>query len=230
MQSASSFDFSVYAKHVAGFIRSQLWANKDRAGVAGQMHLLTVAVERDLQLFGDERELARVACAPGCDACCVVNVAILVPEAITIAHYLLHHYPADLCNEISARLDDLSRKTRWLDDEERLVARKACAFLDRDGLCTIHKVRPLLCRSLSPLDGETCRNALTKVVLGEPPIILMNHFQKMLFDAAFKGLSNGLAQLGLDDRSWRLTDAISHLLRENDLVQRFLDGDRIVRH
>lgn len=230
MQTSNGFDFSVYAEKIADYIRSELWTSKDRAGVAGHMHLLTTAVERDLLQFGDSEELAHVACAPGCDSCCVVNVAVLIPEAITIFHYLLHHYPANHCDAISARLDELSRRTRWLDDEERLLTREPCAFLDSDGLCAIHKVRPLLCRSVSSLDSETCRHAVAAVALGEPPSIAMNLFQKTLFDAAFRGLSLGLAELGLDDRSWRLTDAVCSLLKNADMVERFLAGESIAHH
>jgi hypothetical protein len=83
-----SFDFSDYALQVRKVSKSLLCSGGGSAEISGRMHLLAVATERDLTRFGDSAERAQVACGPGCGACCVLNVAVLFPEAITITWFL----------------------------------------------------------------------------------------------------------------------------------------------
>lgn len=230
MQPAAEFDFSAYVESIAAFIRTNLPKEQTRSGVAGLMALLTTAVEHDLLKFGDEAELAKIDCAPGCGACCILNVEVLIPEAIAVTHFLLRHYPADRCNTIIEKLDRLFLATRWLEDDDRYFLRMSCAFLDGEGHCLIHKIRPLLCRSISSLDRHTCRDTIASVAFGGVPRVIMNLFQKRLFDAAYQGLSKGLKELGLESRPWRLTPAVRLLLERPDLaVDQFLTGTKLSR-
>ena len=195
--------------------------------ISGSMHLLTVATERDLLRFGEASEMSRIACGPGCGACCVLNVSVLFPEEIAIAWYLERSLTAEELQDVRNRLDELLVATRWLDDEERLYLRQACAFLDQEGLCTIHNVRPLLCRAISSTSPSACRDAIAMVPLDGQPTIEMNLFQKNLFDTVYRELGAALKDAGLDHRPKRLPSAVLALLGEPEMVVAFAAGERI---
>jgi hypothetical protein len=116
-----------------------------------------------------------IACARGCDACCANVIVVYEPEAVRVAAWLAE--PA----HAGARARFEAAWPRWQADagEETLelkrlhergeiaaaealyakLQRRAvmCAF-NRDGACTIHPVRPNVCRNAHALDTpERCR-------------------------------------------------------------------------
>lgn len=168
---------------------------------------------REVQAFAEDRHASlsdtrHVACGPGCDRCCVVNVSVLAPEADAIVEFLSQNLSSDTLKELQLRLERLYQQTRWLDDEERIMANHRCAFLDSEGCCVIYPVRPLLCRSLNSVDAEDCRTAMSMLALGQNVSIVSCLEQKEIFETAFIGLGQALRTCGLDDRSWRLSGAV----------------------
>ena len=81
------FDFSSYAEQVRKVSKSLMGSGCSLAEMSGRMHLLAVAMERDLVRFGGSPEVSLVACGPGCGACCVLNVSVLFPEAVAITWF-----------------------------------------------------------------------------------------------------------------------------------------------
>lgn len=227
---AKAFDFDDYTCKFERATGTLLRTARASADIAGKMHLLTVAAERDLARFADRKQLRQVACRAGCGTCCLLNVAILFPEAIAIAWYLRRRFDPDRRVALQERLAELHLRTAWLDDEERLYVREPCAFLDDSGCCMIHGVRPLLCRSITSIDAVSCRDGLALAPLEGMPVIAMNLFQKNLMDAAFRGVAEALGTLGLDNRSWRLSTAMYRLFSEATVVERFLAGERMAMH
>lgn len=223
-------DFASYAHQVRALARSLLMDAQCASGIAGRMHLLTTAAERDLLRFGESPESSRVVCAPGCGACCVVNVTVLIPEAITIAWYLQRWLPLRQFRNTCDRLEYLLTRTRWLDDEERLFVMEPCAFLDARGNCMIHAVRPLLCRAVTSTDAQACKDAIAMVPLEGPPVVEMYLFQKNLMDAVFQQVGLALEDLELDHRPRRLSSAVHALLTEPELVRGFISGRRLSFH
>jgi len=224
------FDFTTYARQIRTVFQSLVCFGANVADISGRMHLLTVAAERDLLRFGAPSEMTRVACGPGCGACCVLNVSVLLPEAIAISWYLQRALGEEELEKARARLHELLVKTRWLDDEERLFLRQPCAFLDQKGQCVIHKVRPLLCRAITSMNPSSCREAIAMVPLNGQPSIEMHLFQKDLFDTVYQELKAALENVGLDHRSRRLTSAVLALLDEPDIVKAFAAGKQIPVH
>ena len=219
-----SFDFSDYALQVRKVSKALMSSGCGSAEISGRMHLLAVATERDLTRFGDSAERSLVACGPGCGACCVLNVVVLFPEAITITWFLKRRFSAEQLDSLRARLQDLLTRTRWLDDEERLFVRVPCAFLDAQGSCMIHSVRPLLCRSITSTDPEVCHDAVAMAPLNGAPCVEMNLFQKQFIETAYTELAGALEELGLDHRPRRLSAAVLALLAEPGMVETFLSG------
>ncbi len=159
------------------------------------------------------REL--IACGPGCGSCCVVNVAVSLPEGIAIAREL-KRLPSDRLARQRERLDRLWREVRGLDDEDRMIARRPCAFLDDDGNCGIYPVRPLLCRSVTSTDPALCRAAVNQQVFGTTAPVVMHQFQQQLYESLFTGMTAGLEQAGRDGRSFPLSGLVRFLLGQAD--------------
>jgi len=222
-----SFDFSDYALQVRKVSKALLCSGGGSADISGRMHLLAVATERDLARFGDSAERSQVACGPGCGACCVLNVAVLFPEAITITWFLRRRFTDQQLDSLRARLQDIITRTRWLDDEERLFVRVPCAFLDAKGSCMIHSVRPLLCRSITSRDPEVCHDAVAMAPLNGAPCVEMNLFQKQFIDTVYTELAGALEELGLDHRPRRLSAAVLALFAEPGMVETFLSGGAV---
>ena len=224
------FDFSTYARQVRQVAGSLMSSGRNAAGISGRMHLLAVAMERDLIRFGDSSEMSRVVCGPGCGACCVLNVAVLFPEAVAITWFLQRRLSAEELDKLRARLQALLMKTRWLDDEERLFLRVPCAFLDERGHCTIHVVRPLLCRAITSTDQQACHDAIVMMPLNGMPVVDMNLFQKQLVETVYGELGQVLEELGLDCRPRRLSSAVLSLLAEPEMISCFVSGETIPFH
>ena len=152
-----------------------------------------------------------LACRAGCQDCCVVNVSITLLEGIAISRFIQQWEQTNRA-EVEQKLDALWCTVRGLEDDERLMARKKCAFLDEQGCCTIYPVRPLFCRSISSTDVEACRAAVTGVIFGEMEPVLMHQFQLQLYKTTFSGVVNGLERAGLDGRSFQLCGLVRYLL------------------
>lgn len=230
MSMQETFDFAAYAHQVRKVAKTLMCSGGNAAEISGRMHLLTVAAERDLLRFGATGESSRVVCGPGCGSCCVLNVSVLFPEAVAITRYLQKRFAAEEVGELRGRLQQLTWRTRWLDDEERLFLRQPCAFLDSQGNCLIHRVRPLLCRSITSTDAQACREAVAMVALGGDARVEMDLFQKQLIDTVYCELGEALETLGLDSRPMRLSAAVLALLDEPDMVRAFIAGDRVSIH
>lgn len=158
-----------------------------------------------------EGDRSLLACGPGCQDCCVVNVSITLLEGIAITRFLRQLDSADLA-QTASRLDNLWCDVRGLDDDERMMLRRKCAFLDDRGFCVIYPVRPLFCRSISSTDVERCRVAVTGQAFGGQQPVMMHHFQLQLYKTLFLGVAEGLAQAGLDGRSFQLSGLVRYLL------------------
>ena len=195
-------------------------AKADVAQLLAELDTLRSAAET-LIAQNPDGDRSLLACAPGCQSCCVVNVSITLLEGISIFRFLQQLDSADL-TKISLRLDQLWRAVRGLDDEERLMVRQKCAFLNDQGCCIIYPVRPLFCRSISSTDVELCRAAVTETVFGETQTVMMHQFQLQLYKTLFLGVAEGLNRAGLDGRSFQLCGLVRYLLSHPDKSEELL--------
>jgi Fe-S-cluster containining protein len=168
-------------------------------------------------------------CSPGCPHCCVLNVAILLPEGLVIAGWLRDHLqPA----EFAALHDRLVRHScwvRWMDDDERILKRAGCPFLGADGKCMIYPVRPLVCRAAHSLDRACCQESFRPAVTGERLPVPLDLLRQSVFDTAFVSLAASLRHHGLDDRSIELGCGVLAFLDQPDNRGRYLSGERLPR-
>jgi Fe-S-cluster containining protein len=220
-----NFDFTSYKSRTRDRMVRQCLNEKDLDGMLDELQQAASEAEATIALhrFGDR---SLIACGPGCSGCCVVNVSTLLPEGIAIARYVRQQSPEHE-QEIFARLDSLWCEIRGLEDEDRLFMRRTCGFLDEQGRCEIYPVRPLLCRSVTSTDANSCREALAGKIFGEDKPVLMHQFQQAIYETLFAGIAEGLEATGIDGRSYQLTGLVRFLLQNPAAESGWLCGKRL---
>jgi hypothetical protein len=166
-------------------------------------------------------------CTAGCPHCCVLNVAILLPEGMVIADWLLERLSDSEIDILRRRLSRHRAWTRWMDDDERITKLAVCPLLDAAGKCTIHPVRPLVCRAVVSLDRSCCAEAFCPVVTDEERTIPADLMRQAAFDTAFSALGRVLKRHGFDDRSIELGSGVLAFLERPECRELILRGERL---
>ena len=167
------------------------------------------------------------ACGAGCPHCCVLNVAVLLPEASVIAGWLQARQSAEELAALDARLAAHSGWGRWMDDEERIIRQAECPFLDGEGSCAIHPVRPLACRGVASLDRKSCRQAFSPIISDDDRLVPADLLRRAVFDTAFSALGTALRQCGLDDRSIEVGVGVRAFLKDPACGELLAAGKRL---
>lgn len=207
----ADFDFGSFTRQLEAEAGAILARGRSKAE---RIAAVSLVQQRSESILGSEPDtfLGEVACGPGCGSCCVVNVAVLRPEAESIVAELRTRLTTDELAALRRRVNELHRRVAGLTDDERPLLYAACVFLDSARNCSIHPVRPLMCRSVTSTDPQACRDAIALKAFGENPTILSNLFQSALFEHGFIALARALERAGLDSRSRTLTASIRELL------------------
>jgi len=159
-----------------------------------------------------DEELSRINCKAGCSTCCRVTVPALKPEAMIIKAFLLKTRPEPELDELIYNMHKLHTEIKYLEEEERILSNKECAFLNEKGACGIYPVRPLMCRSITSADASACKDAMVMLAMDEQVFIPMNIIQKSVMDTAFKSLAKALEKHGQNSKSKELTSAVLEIL------------------
>jgi Fe-S-cluster containining protein len=126
----------------------------------GAIEAARVASERAAELVTTALESeppdAPIACARGCGVCCQAKVLAVAPEVLRIADHLRQTLSPDALAALLARVQEADGKTRGLSREARAEAHVPCPLLDEHGACSVHAVRPLVCRSWTSYDAGAC--------------------------------------------------------------------------
>ncbi|MDD2735290.1 MAG: YkgJ family cysteine cluster protein [Desulfuromonadaceae bacterium] len=170
-----------------------------------------------------------MACTRGCPHCCVLNVSVLLPEAMRIAETIKTKWSEPGWNALQKRLVRHSNWERWMDDEERVMRGAFCPLLDTNGFCLIHPVRPLVCRGVASLDSNCCRSAFDPIIDGHDRSVPADLQRRAVYDQAFMALGMALANNGLDDRSIELGVGILAFAQHPEFKALYLAGGRLPR-
>ncbi|AMV72601.1 hypothetical protein JCM30471_11200 [Desulfuromonas carbonis] len=214
-QSFTPMDWPAFHAELLNEVRGEFSSgtgDQEKIAAAMAMHAKTEAILPTLR-----QEASLVACGPGCGHCCIVNVAVLEPEALLVAREV-NRLPPQQRAKVRERLRKLDWETAGMTDEERLVMQRPCAFLDAAGNCSIHPVRPLLCRKLTSTSAEDCEQARVRAVFGETLSLTADLCHGQVYESAFTALAEGLREAGCDDRSRRLSASVLGLLESNRLT------------
>ena len=202
----SAKEITEEVKKIAG---EALSCRDHNAGVAAIRRVQELSEETTAAYVGND---SRIDCRAGCDHCCIVNVSVLQPEADSIAEHLFEQRTAEELLDLYQSICSLENETHYLDEEERIMARKKCAFLSPEGSCSIYPTRPLLCRSVTSTDASACKEALAMVAMDENRPILANLLHQQIFETAYTSFGEVLAANGMDHRGFRLTASVRQLL------------------
>lgn len=136
-----------------------------------------------------------IACRKGCPSCCSLRIVALSPEIFMIRQFVRATAPAWQRHgiDLEQRVRDADALTRGLDETQRVAARRACPFIEQ-GVCLIHRVRPLACRGHASYDRRACADAaagrVQEVPFSGPHRVVRSLVQSAL-QAALRG--RGLA-------------------------------------
>ena len=205
----AGFDAQHFADQVKRMAGEALSQSGDKRALSAVRRVQKFAEATSLELIGED---SRIACAAGCAHCCIVNVSVLQPEADCIAEHLFENRSAEELLDLYQGISNLEKETYYLDEEERIMARQPCAFLDNSGSCSIYPVRPLLCRSITSTDADACREALSMLALGENQPIVANLLHQQIFATAYSSFGEVLEEHHLDQRGHRLTASVRQRL------------------
>ena len=162
-----------------------------------------------------------VACGKGCASCCALQVSALAPEVLVLAHYLrataptLARHGIDLIGQLRAA----DAASRGLSETERVALRQPCAFVI-DGVCLIHRARPLACRGHASLDRKACVAAAAGRV-DEVPHSGPHRLVRVLLQSA---LQAALRQQGLAWGAYELNHALLLALDRPEAHGEWLKG------
>ena len=162
---ATSLAEAVSAREQGKQVKLPVIQRADAAALASFMNaqLDDAIARRDAEIG------TRMACAKGCNHCCVIPVRVGEAEAIAIAEWLREHrdvrarfeaaYPrwretlGELVNE-TVDMRDAERRNEWAG---RVAGRRAMCAFNHEGACSIYPVRPGPCRKAHALDtNEKC--------------------------------------------------------------------------
>lgn len=97
-----------------------------------------------------------IACRRGCSTCCQAKVLVVAPEILRIGEYLRKTKTPEELETLLERVRRVDTITRGLSRDARAEAHEPCPLLDAEGGCSIHEVRPLVCRSWTSYEAQAC--------------------------------------------------------------------------
>lgn len=97
-----------------------------------------------------------IACRSGCSTCCQAKVLVVAPEVLRIGDHLRKTKSAEQLAELLERIREVDTITRGLSRAARADTHVSCPLLDEKGGCSVHDVRPLVCRSWTSYDAGAC--------------------------------------------------------------------------
>jgi Fe-S-cluster containining protein len=159
-----------------------------------------------------------VACQKGCSWCCRgVKVEVHAPEALVIAERIRSD------QRLRSALEAAASKRRTMKTDALAASRAACPFLDHDQ-CAIYDIRPMMCRNHCCTDAAGCKRAFEHPALN---VSLSLHMPAVAAASiSVLGMRWACDDLGLDNRTFELTNAVAVALQQ-DSASKWFEGGRI---
>lgn len=165
-----------------------------------------------------------LACKKGCDHCCHLTVLADAATVIRIADHVAETFTPAERMLLDMRLIAYEERVEGLTQAERSFARVACPLLV-EGACSVHAVRPLICRSFNSYDAESCRKHLA---IGGSSADIPSWNIPWLVGLAFdSALKEALLASGYGDGDLELGLALKAALDRPNAGERWLAGDKV---
>ncbi len=173
--------------------------------------LVAEAIARMEQVIASDANPPARACKRGCSWCCRQPVFLTAPEAVAVVAHLRATWNND---QLAALRSDLAMRIaehRTLSEDRRLLtAGLPCVFLDEDNACTIHGVRPLICRGFMSSSAEACAERYIDPVNAPPPPVDVHAYTAAR--GVLHGLSAALTDAGMAGGMGELNVLLAQLL------------------
>ena len=164
-------------------------------------------------------------CKRGCATCCTLCVSATAPEILLIARLLRILSPGLLERGIDLvqRVRDVDAKARGLDEAQRLALREFCPYIAQ-GVCVIHRWRPLACRGHASHDVKACVAAAAGRAEDVPYSIGHRTVRALVQNA----LQSSLRDAGLAWGMYEFNHAVLLALDDPDAEARWLAGEDVL--
>ncbi len=165
-----------------------------------------------------------LSCKAGCSYCCHSFVAVTAPEAFLLAERFSEH----VRDEGAMSVDEFLKRARPLAgmgptaryDNELLP----CPFLV-DDKCSVYEVRPVVCRKTCSYSVQACIDGFNKVGGGTVP---QDTARQTFGEGCSITLTAALRSLGFPWASYEMSEAVSVILRTEDALHRWTQGEDIL--
>jgi Fe-S-cluster containining protein len=165
-----------------------------------------------------------LACRKGCDHCCHLTVLADAATVIRIADYVRETFTPGERMLLDMRLIAYEDKVEGQTQAQRSLSRVACPLLV-DGACSVHPVRPLICRSFNSYDVEACvRHLAPGGSSADIPSWTVPWLVGLALDA---GLKDALVESSYTDGDLELGLALKAALDRPNTAERWLAGDAL---
>lgn len=192
-------------------------------GEEGVLAAAVAASERAAELtraaLAREPPAVPIACRKGCAPCCVSKVAVVAPEVLRLAAHLRATRSEDELTALLTRVRAADERTRGLDRRERALASVPCPLLEEDA-CSVHEVRPLLCRGWTSLDADACAQHFADPANAAVPPAYAPGYE--LASAVLAGLGAAARDAGLSGQLLELNAALRIALERPGAMVRWL--------
>ncbi|MBM3545485.1 MAG: hypothetical protein FJX54_00925 [Alphaproteobacteria bacterium] len=164
-------------------------------------------------------------CKKGCAHCCHQTVLTDGATALRITTYVRENFsPADRML-LDMRLIAYEEKVEKMTRSQRSLSRIPCPLLV-DNVCSVHPVRPLICRAFNSYDAESCKKQIHGG--GSTTEIPSWNIPWLLGIALDNGLKEALVESGYSEGDVELGLALKAALDHPHAEERWLAGDKLL--
>lgn len=161
-------------------------------------------------------------CGPGCHACCYLRVQVTPLEIPAIVAFLSTQTVISL-ERWSEIIAESAMAFRGQSDCDRILGNRPCPFLNPDGRCAIYPVRPVSCRTYFALSRADCEYSRSPSCTNVSIEVLNVQDDGTAVHYAAMEL---LREADMDATPIELVEGVSRFLRDQSLLQRWLDGEQ----
>ncbi len=167
-----------------------------------------------------------IKCSKGCSYCCYAQVSVTPPEAIFIGNYLNENYSLSQTDQLLKHIRHNISLTDGKSLEERVLVweQTPCIFLF-DGVCSIHPVRPFICRAWHSLSVTQCKDAFDS--RKEDAEIDSYPYRNYILGTIRDGMSEVLNNMGCESEPVEISIAIKAILNHPSPEQSWINGEKI---
>lgn len=166
----------------------------------------------------------RPACRAGCHWCCHVRVMVSPVEVIRIINFLKKKLSSGEIDELHARIVEVDKLTRGMNDEDRASTRLFCPLL-QNKRCSVYPVRPMSCQGHYSMDADKCQQDYENP--DEEILVPFYAFSTMVHSATLAGIAKGFDDFGLESYPVELVAALRIGLETPNIIRKWLKGKEV---